>query len=69
MQPYEIFLSILEKPNVPRYYRDLLSFYRNSNMPEEAAAIDFLIENKFGKKNDEVIDDHTDNDQRQSGDN
>lgn len=32
-------------------------------MPEEAAAIDFLLENKFGKKNENAIE-HTNTDER-----
>lgn len=37
-------------------------------MPEEAAAIDFLLENKFGKKNENSFK-HPDTDERQSGNN
>lgn len=52
MQINEIFLSILDKPNIPRYYRELHQFYLSHNLNEEAAAIAYLVENKFGKKNE-----------------
>lgn len=68
MQISEIFLSIIDKPFIPRYYRELYQFYLTHNLTEEAAAIAYLIENKFGKKN-EGSSDHTDIDERQSGNN
>jgi hypothetical protein len=68
MQINEIFLSILEKPNIPRYYRELQSFYKNIKMFDEASAIGYLLENKFEKKNENTSE-HTDIDERQSGNN
>ena len=63
MQINEIFLSILDKPCIPRYYRELHQFYLNHNLVEEAASIAYLIENKFGKKNEDSSE-HTDIDER-----
>jgi hypothetical protein len=52
MELTQIFLSILDKPEVPRFYRELQTYYQKSNMSEEAQAIGFLVEKKFEKKNE-----------------
>jgi hypothetical protein len=52
----KIFSSILDKPDVPKFYRDLQSYYHKNNMAQEASAIGFLIENKFGKNYDKSSD-------------
>lgn len=51
MEIYEIILSILEKPDVPKFYRELKNVYQSNKMIHEAEAIDYLIEKRF-KKND-----------------
>ena len=48
-----IFSSILDKPDVPKFYRELQSYYQKNNLHNESLAIGFLLENKFGKKNEE----------------
>lgn len=57
MELPQILSNILEKPWVPRFYRELQSHYINNNMMEEAQAIAFLIEKKFEKKNEVTADD------------
>lgn len=56
IEPTKIFSSILEKPDVPKFYRDLQSYYDKNNMIQESSAIGFLIENKFGKNYGKSID-------------
>lgn len=46
------FIELLDKPDVPRYYRELQKHYISVNMLEEAAAIASLLERKFEKKNE-----------------
>lgn len=55
MDIYQIFLAILDKPDAPKFYRELRDYYKNNNLLNEASAIDHLIENKF-KKNENSID-------------
>ena len=66
MQLHEIFLSILDKPHIPRFYRELQNFYNDAKMYDESSAIVFLIENKFGKKNENPSE-YTNFDEGQSG--
>jgi len=68
MELSKIFSSLLEKPDVPKFYRDLQSYYHKNNMTQEASALGFLIENKFGKNNGKSSDDSS-FDQKQQGDN
>lgn len=56
MEISQIFSSILEKPDVPKFYRELQSYYQKNNLIDEALAIGFLLENKFGKNNEKPID-------------
>ena len=58
MEIYQIFLAILDKPDVPKFYRELRSHYQNNGMSQEASAIDHLIEKKFGKKDVSVNNSH-----------
>ena len=55
MDIYQIFLELLDKPDAPKFYRELRNYYQNNNLLNEALAIDYLIENKF-KKNENSID-------------
>jgi len=48
----KIFIELLDKPDVPRYYRELQKHYISVDMLEEAAAIASLLERKFEKKNE-----------------
>jgi len=56
MELMQILANILEKPEVPRFYRELQSYCNNNNMTEESQAIAFLIEKKFEKKNEVPAD-------------
>ena len=53
----KIFTELLDKPDVPKYYRELQKHYISVNMLEEAAAIASLLERKFEKKNEIPVDD------------
>jgi hypothetical protein len=53
----QIFHSLLDKPNVPKFYRELRLYYLEKNMLHEASAIGFLLENKFGKNNEKPAGD------------
>ena len=55
----QIFHSLLDKPDVPKFYRELRLYYLEKNMLHEASAIGFLLENKFGKNNENPIDNST----------
>jgi len=57
MELAQIIFSILEKPEVPRFYRELQSYYITLNMTQEAQAIAHLIEKKF-EKNHEIASDN-----------
>ena len=50
MEIYEILLAILDKPNVPKFYRKLRSHYQNNERLNEVSALNYLIEKKFDKK-------------------
>ena len=67
MEIYQILLAILDKPNVPKFYRELRQHYQTIGMLHEASAISHLIEKKFDK-NDNTFDYSNDN-QEQRGDN
>lgn len=57
MNVYEILVAILEKPNVPKFYRELRDHYQTKGMMHEASAIAHLIEKKFEKKDDITFND------------
>lgn len=54
MQINDIFIAILNKPSVPRYYRELQKYYSTHGLADEASVIAFLVENKFEKKNEDT---------------
>lgn len=56
MEISQIFASILDKPDAPKFYRELQSYYHKKNLTDEALAIGFLLENKFGKNNEQPFD-------------
>lgn len=49
MDVYRILVELLDKPNAPKFYRNLYNFYKLKNMENEAEAFLYLIENKFDK--------------------
>lgn len=59
----QIFFDLLNKPDIPRPYRELQKYYGSINKNEEAASITFLLENKFEKKN-EISSDCTSPDEK-----
>lgn len=61
MQIYQIILSILEKPNAPKPYRELKNFYEQKGLTNEALALSHLIEKKFNKNNVITFNDSSDN--------
>lgn len=60
MEIYQILLAILDKPNVPKFYRELRQYYQTIGMLHEASAVGHLIENKF-EKNDNTFNCSNDN--------
>ena len=60
MDIYQIFLALLDKPDAPKFYRELRNYYKTIGLLNEASAIDHLIENKF-KKNENSSDNSFDN--------
>jgi hypothetical protein len=52
----QILIDLLDKPDIPRPYRELQKYYANANRSEEAAAIASLLERKFEKKNEITTD-------------
>jgi hypothetical protein len=50
MEIYEILLAILDKPDVPKFYRKLRDHYQNNGRSNEVSALNYLIEKKFEKK-------------------
>lgn len=51
MEVYKILLEILNKPEAPKFYRELSHYYERKGNIQEASAIKFLLEQKF-KKNE-----------------
>jgi len=49
MEIYHILLQLLDKPDVPKFYRELCKYYESKNMENEALAFRSLIESKFDK--------------------
>lgn len=60
MQPYQILIDILDKPEAPKNYRKFKEYYEKNHMLNEASAIDYLIEKKFGKNNEVTPNDSPD---------
>jgi hypothetical protein len=56
MDIYKILIALLDKPNAPKFYRELKTHFENNNMIYEASSIGHLIEKKFEKKNEQLID-------------
>jgi len=51
MENIQILVKILDKPDIPKFYRELHKYYQSKNMHNEMNAIQYLIEKKF-KKNE-----------------
>lgn len=49
MDNIQILVQILDKPDVPKFYRELYKYYQSKNMQNEMDAIRYLIEKKFSK--------------------
>lgn len=54
-------MSILEKPNALKPYRELKNFYEQKGLTNEALALSHLIEKKFNKNNVITLNDSSDN--------
>ena len=61
MEIYQILLAILDKPDVPKFYRELRDYYQKIGKANEVSAVSYLIENKFEKKDAIKLDDSNDN--------
>ena len=49
MDLYQIYLAILDKPDAPKFYRELKNCYASFSMDHEGSVIAHLIEKKFAK--------------------
>jgi hypothetical protein len=49
MDIIKILIEILDKPNVPKFYRELYKYYQSKSMKNEMDAMLHLIEKKFNK--------------------
>jgi len=49
MENIQILVQILDKPDIPKFYRELCKYYESKNMQNEMNAIRYLIEKKFTK--------------------
>jgi hypothetical protein len=56
MKLYQILTELVKNPLVPRFYRELRDYYLSIDKINESSAIDYLIECKFGGKNDSFDD-------------
>lgn len=65
MNLYKVLFNLVGNPLVPRFYRELRDYYIRMDKPNEAAAFDHLLEQKFGKKD---IDQNDKNVYNQPGD-
>jgi hypothetical protein len=52
MDLFKILGRLAENPNAVKMYRDLQAYYEQAGRNEDAQAVNYLIETKFGKKND-----------------
>jgi len=68
MEIYQILLAILDKPDVPKFYRELRQHYQTIGMEHEASAISHLIEKKFEKKDVSTPNDLPDNQEQRRDD-
>lgn len=46
---YPILLDLLANPGSPQAYRQLKRYYESAGMNNEAEAVGYLLENKFGE--------------------
>lgn len=61
MDIFHILAAILDKPNAPKFYRELRDYYKNNGMLNNASAVDYLIESRFKKKDDIPTNDSDNN--------
>jgi len=57
MEIYKILLEILDKPDIPKFYRKLRSHYEKNGHSHEVSAFNYLIEKKFEQKDATPPDD------------
>jgi hypothetical protein len=56
MDLFKIFVEMLDQPEAIQLYRKLQKCYKDRNMLDEAAAVSYLVEQKFGKKHEGTAD-------------
>jgi hypothetical protein len=56
MDVFKILAELFEKPNAPKFYRELRNHYLAQGLTNEALALDYLLEIKFQKKDDKSSD-------------
>lgn len=54
---FNLLTDMVEKPFVPKFYKDLQSYYESKGMKNEADAFEYLLKEKF--KNDNSSDDNS----------
>jgi hypothetical protein len=50
----KLLLTIIENPDAKNAYLKLKKYYEDHNKPNEAAALDFLIQKKFHDNNSNI---------------
>jgi len=63
MEIYQILISLLERPDSPKYYRELRDYYQKLGLENETEAITYLIERKFNNKDVFSVDDSNNSDE------
>ena len=56
MDVYKVLINLLDKPDAPKFYRELRNYYQTKGLVHEATALDYLLEIKFQKKDDNSSD-------------
>lgn len=53
MRISDILVGILENPFSPRYYKEMMVYYKEKGMTHEAEALQYLLKQKFHEKTDD----------------
>ncbi len=52
MDIFQTIINLIDKPDAPKFYRQLQEHYQSKGRIHEAEAIGYLIEKKFRKNNE-----------------
>lgn len=57
MDIYEILFNLIQKPKAYKYYKLMQKYYESKNLDNESKAFGYLIEKRFTKKNEIIVND------------